>query len=191
VPRVVFFGSFTPLQGTVTIGEAIASLDRGLLSFTLVGTGQDHAAVREIVGDRDDVTWVDWVAGADLPAFVAAHDICLGIFGDSDKAVSVVPTKVYQGAAAGCALVTSDTDPQRRLFGDAAVLVPPGDAVTLAEVLRALAADRTQLARLQSAAAARGRSFSPNQAVVELTEALAGRGVLAEPGPVPPSMARA
>ena len=44
---------------------------------------------------------------------VASHDVCLGIFGDTDKALSVVPTKVYQGAAAGCAVVTSDTAPHR------------------------------------------------------------------------------
>ena len=54
----------------------------------------------------------------------------------------MVPNKVFQGAAAGCAVVTSDTAPQRRVLGDAAVLVPPGDPAALAEALRSLAADR-------------------------------------------------
>ena len=44
---------------------------------------------------------------ADLPALVAGHDVCLGIFGTGDKALRVVPNKVFQGAAAGCAIVTS------------------------------------------------------------------------------------
>ena len=63
---------------------------------------------------------------------VAEHDVCLGIFGTGPKALRVVPNKVFQGAAAGCAVVTSDTAPQRRLLGDAAVLVPPGDPAALA-----------------------------------------------------------
>ena len=48
--------------------------------------------------------------------------------GPRAKALDVVPTKVYQGAAAGCVVVTSDTHPQRAALGEAAVLVPPGDA---------------------------------------------------------------
>ena len=73
---------------------------------------------------------------ANLPALVAGHDVCLGIFGTGDKALRVVPNKVFQGAAAGCAIVTSDTAPQRRALGDAAVLVPPGDPEALAAALR-------------------------------------------------------
>ena len=75
--------------------------------------------------------------------------MCLGIFGTGDKAQRVVPNKVFQGAAAGCAIVTSDTAPQRRALGEAAVLVPPGDPGELAGALRQLAADRAALARLR------------------------------------------
>ena len=63
-----------------------------------------------------------------------------------------MPNKVFQGAAAGCALVTSDTAPQRRALGDAAVLVPPGDEHALAEALRSLVADRARLQALRAAA---------------------------------------
>ena len=73
--------------------------------------------MRRILAGRGDVTWRDWVPTAELPGLVASHDVCLGIFGDTDKALSVVPTKVYQGAAAGCASITSDTAPQRRGVG--------------------------------------------------------------------------
>ena len=82
----------------------------------------------------DGVDWLDWVAPADLPALVADHDVCLGIFGRGDKALRVVPNKVFQGAASGCAVVTSDTAPQRRALGDCAVLVPPGDPEALADL---------------------------------------------------------
>ena len=78
-----------------------------------------------------DVTWHDWVPIAGLARLVSEHDVCLGIFGASEKALGVVPTKVYQGAAAGCVVVTSDTAPQRRTLGAAAVLVRPGDDAAL------------------------------------------------------------
>ena len=123
---MVFFGSFTPLQGTVTVARALRGAPEGALEVTLLGTGQDHADVRRILAGRGDVTWHDWVPIAELPGLVAAHDVCLGIFGDTDKALTVVPTKIYQGAAAGCALVTSDTAPQRRAWGDAGRAGSPG-----------------------------------------------------------------
>jgi glycosyltransferase involved in cell wall biosynthesis len=156
--RVVFAGLFTPLQGAVTIARAVAelapALDDARVQVTLVGTGQDHGAARAIVGERAGVRWLDWVPAEDLPALVAAHDVGLGIFGTTAKAMSVVPTKVFQAAAAGCAVVTSDTAPQRDSLGQAAVFVPPGDASALAAALMALAYDRAWLRRLRRAARA-------------------------------------
>ena len=73
---------------------------------------------------------------AQLPALVSGHDVGLGIFGTTTKALTVVPTKAYQAAAAGCVMLTSDTVPQRDSFGDAAMYVPPGDPHALAEALR-------------------------------------------------------
>ena len=76
----------------------------------------------------------------------------------------MVPNKVFQGAAAGCAIVTSDTAPQRRVLGDAAILVPPGDADALAAALLRLAADhaaRDELRRRARELA--GQRFSPRR----------------------------
>jgi glycosyltransferase involved in cell wall biosynthesis len=142
VLRVLFFGLFTPLQGTVTIAEAMARLDTDLpLSLTLVGRGQDHGEVARLVRADPRVRLVPWLPEAELRAEVAGHDVVLGIFGTGDKARRVVPTKVYQGLAAGRLIVTSDTPPQRRALGDAAVLVPPGDPQSLADALTKLAID--------------------------------------------------
>jgi glycosyltransferase involved in cell wall biosynthesis len=84
-----------------------------------------------------------------------------------------VPNKVYQGAAAGCALVTSDTQPQRVAFDGASVFVPPGDPAALAAALVALAEDPNRVAEL--AAAARARSldaFTPELVVRPLRSRL-------------------
>jgi len=144
--KVVFFGLFTPLQGAVTIGEAIALLGDAPIEFTMIGSGQDHDRARAAAVGGAPTHWVPWVDSAELPATVASFDVGLGIFGTTDKAQRVVPNKVFQCAAAGVAVVTSDTDAQRRILGRSADLVPAGDARALAAALRALADDRARLA---------------------------------------------
>jgi glycosyltransferase involved in cell wall biosynthesis len=173
--RAVFFGLFTPLQGAPVIGAALAALagDEHQVEVTMIGAGQDLDETRSLAAGNHRVHWLDWVDAADLPRVVAEHDVCLGIFGTGPKALRVVPNKVFQGAAAGCAVVTSDTAPQRRLLGDAAVLVPPGDPAALAEALRSLAADRSRLAAARAAAAAlASSSFTPAAVTAPLHERL-------------------
>ncbi len=148
--RVVFYGLFTPLQGATVIGEALGRLaGRHDLQITMIGSGQDYDATRAASAANPEVTWIDWVDSASLPALVAGHDVCLGIFGDGPKALRVVPNKVYQGAAAGCAIVTSATAPQKRTLGDAAVFVPPGNAASLAGAIERLADDRRGVVTLR------------------------------------------
>lgn len=174
--RVVFFGVYTPLQGAPVIARALAQLAGSAVSVTMVGHGQDLTEARRIAAGNPSVTWVDWVAPADLPALVAAHEVCLGIFGTGPKALRVVPNKVFQGAAAGCAIVTSDTAPQRRALGDAAIFVPPGDAAALAETLLKLASDPAEVARLRQAAAVLAhRDFTPAGVVRPLLQRLDAR----------------
>jgi glycosyltransferase involved in cell wall biosynthesis len=179
--RVMFFGSFTPLQGAPVIGEAIALLRDSQIEFTIVGRGQDWEACRTLAGDARNVSWVDWIEPDRLPLVAAQHDVVLGIFGTGSKAHSVVPTKVYQGAAAGAAIVTSETAPQRDALGAAAAYVPPGDAPMLARTLVALDRDRPRLQSMREAAyAVADSSFRPASVVRHLLPARA------EPTPVLP-----
>ncbi|MDG4764977.1 glycosyltransferase [Solwaraspora sp. WMMD406] len=153
--RAIFVGLYTPLHGTITLGAALAQLaDDDRIEITMVGTGQEYAECRAAAASNPRITWIDWATSAELPDLVAGHDVALGIFGTTDKALDVVPTKVFQGAAAGCAVLTSDTPPQRRVLGDAAILVPPGDPAAIAAALRRLA-DDPDLLRLRRAAAGR------------------------------------
>ena len=171
--RVVFFGLYTPLQGTPVIGAALRRLAGAPVEITMVGHGQDEAETKRIAAANPGVTWLDWVSPAELPALVADQDVCLGIFGTGAKALRVVPNKVFQGAAAGCAIVTSDTAPQRRALGDAAAYVPPGDGAALAETLLRLAGDRAELSRLRAAASrVAQREFAPARVVRPLVSRL-------------------
>lgn len=171
--RVVFFGLYTPLQGAPVIGAALAALADDPVEATMVGTGQDLAETRRLAAGNPRVRWLDWVAPDELPALVAGHDVCLGIFGTGPKAARVVPNKVFQGAAAGCALVTSDTPPQRRVLDGAGVLVPPGDAAALADALRGLARDRAALtAARHGARRLAAERFTAHQVVAPLHQRL-------------------
>jgi len=183
--RVIFVGLFTPLHGTVTVGAALARLaDDERIEVTMVGTGQDFSACRRAAAGNPRITWYDWITATELPRCVARHQVSLGIFGDSGKALRVVPTKVFQGAAAGCAIVTSDTGPQRRALGDAAVFVPPGDPEALAAALRALADDPIRVAHLRAAARRRALDrFHPATVVAPLRQRFAVTG--APPCPYP------
>ena len=174
--RVVFFGLYTPLQGTPTIGAALGALAAEPIEVTMIGRGQDEMRTKAAAGGNPGVRWLDWVTAEDLPGVVGAADVCLGIFGTSAKALRVVPNKVFQGAAAGCAIVTSDTGPQRRVLGSAAVLVPPGDPAALAAALRSLAADRTELARLRRESGKLARAeFAAARIAAPLVSRLEGR----------------
>jgi len=150
---VLFFGLFTPLQGAPVIGEAIALLppDAGV-EVTMIGSGQDLAETHRRVGDSPLVTWREWVEPKELRRLLRGHHVCLGIFADTPKALRVTPNKVFQGAAAGCAILTSDTDAQRRSLGDAARFVPVADPIALAKALRSLASDPSEVRRLRTSA---------------------------------------
>ncbi|MEP7055683.1 MAG: glycosyltransferase [Actinomycetota bacterium] len=170
---VAFFGLYTPLQGAPTIGAALALLPGADIDVTMIGTGQDLAATRAAASGNPRVSWRDWVDSAELPALVATHDVCLGIFGTGPKGLRVVPNKVFQGAAAGCVIVTSDTPPQRAALGGVGILVPPGDPPALATALRELAADRDRVSKLRHATYEHAVSaFRPATVVAPLRERL-------------------
>jgi glycosyltransferase involved in cell wall biosynthesis len=173
--RVIFFGIYTPLQGAPVIGEAIRLLDPdpNELRFTMAGRGQDLEETRRLAGDSPAVEWIEWVERDELPALVAEHDVCLGIFSPGAKGMRVIPNKVFQGAAAGCAVVTSDSLSQRQALGEAGRFVPAGDAHALAEALRRLVADPERIWTLRRASYERAvEAFAPAAVVAPLHERL-------------------
>lgn len=175
----VFFGLYTPLQGVPVIAAAVrdAVAAGARLRVTMVGTGQDLQAARHLLARTPGVTWLDWVEPAELPALVATHQVCLGIFSDTPKGLRVVPNKVYQGLAAGCVVVTSDTPPQRRAVGDSVELVGPADPEALAARLTELC-DPARLASARERAALGRDRISPHVVTEPLVAELRRRGVL-------------
>ena len=74
--------------------------------------------------------------------------------------------------ATGCAVVTSDTSPQRELLGDSALLVPAGDADALAEVLIDLSTSPSHLQDARQRARRGAEAFRAMAVVEPLIRAL-------------------
>ncbi len=184
--RVVYVGGFLPLHGIRTVLEAVARVEAaaaGLPGFQveLAGTGIEHAAARELaerLGLRR-VSFTGAVPYAEAPRVLAAAHVVLGAFGTGAKAGRVMPHKVWQGLAAGRAVLTGDGEGLRELCvpGEHVAAVPRGDAAALADARVRLIADpggREALGR-------RGRELALATGTAEaigrtLLAALAGAG---------------
>lgn len=145
--KVLFYGQFIPLHGLDKIIEAARLVsedkDMGPIQFTLVGTGQEAARIDSLVAESGHgaIERIEWVDYGDLPSLIAGSSICLGVFGDGGKAARVIPNKVFQILAVGRPLITMDGPAIREIVapGKAVRLVPPGDALALANAIIALA----------------------------------------------------
>ncbi len=139
--RILFYGQFIPLHGIDTIIEAAWLLRDAAVQWTLIGHGQVAPRIRATLAGRPvpNLRWLDWVPYTELVQRIAEADVCLGIFGTSEKAASVIPNKVFQIVASGHPLVTRDSPAIRELLADhppCTRLVPAGNAPALAAAIR-------------------------------------------------------
>ena len=179
--QIVYIGGFLPLHGTLTVVEALARLEResGLPEFRceLVGKGIEFDAARRLAREaglkRTDFTGP--VPYDDSPHVLARAHIVLGAFGAGAKAGRVIPHKVYQGVAAGRAVITGDGPGLREVFEPELHLcaVPRGDAAALAAALSRLVRDAALRERLASGGRARALEIAtPERIGAGLREAL-------------------
>ncbi|HMM49731.1 MAG TPA: glycosyltransferase [Miltoncostaeaceae bacterium] len=154
--HALFYGKLSPLHGLETLLAAARA--PGVPPVRVVGDGQLGGWLAgELERDRPrGFSWERWVPYERLAGELAGADICLGVFGTSDKAARVVANKVWQAMAVGRPIVTADTPGAREVLrdGESALLVPPGDAPALAAALRRLAGDAALRERLADGARA-------------------------------------
>ena len=138
--RVLFYGQFIPLHGIeVIIGAARLTQDKPV-AWRLIGTGQETGRIEHMLLEQPlaNVDWHKWVNYSALHNEIAEADVCLGIFGQSEKAASVIPNKVFQIVAMSKPLITRDSEAIRELLDSGppcVTLVPPGNAEALADAV--------------------------------------------------------
>ena len=156
---VLFIGTFVPLQGTDVIAEAVSLLrNEPGIHFRIIGYGQTAESARESLERHAcrNYVWIEeWQDAAALAKEIRRADICLGIFGATDKAQRVWPLKNYAYMACGRTIITGETNCARSLIRgtDRApfATVPTGDPQALAAAILSLACDdaaRTEYANL-------------------------------------------
>ncbi len=107
---VLFFGSFLPLHGVEIIAEAALLLaEETDIRFRFIGEGQTYPKVRSFFEEHKlrNAQFLGRLPLARLPSEIAKADICLGVFGRTEKSRRVVPHKIYQALAMGKAVVTA------------------------------------------------------------------------------------
>jgi glycosyltransferase involved in cell wall biosynthesis len=143
-PQILFYGQLIPLHGIETVLEAAMSAQGTAFDWTIVGLGQDAPKVAAMLGKiaPSHIRWLPWVPYAELNGWIAKSEICLGIFGGSRKAASVIPNKVYQALASGRHVVTRKSPAMDELAADPGItLVEPESADALLDgIERALRA---------------------------------------------------
>lgn len=158
--RVLFYGQFIPLHGIETIIHAARLTRDEPVEWQLIGRGQEANRIKTLLAEQPlpKVRWDSWVDYGQLPQHIATVDVCLGIFGTSDKAASVIPNKVFQIVAMGRPLITRDSPAIREMLDDAPPcirLIPPADPTALAAAV--LEFSRRRYPVLSCHAALRGR----------------------------------
>jgi glycosyltransferase involved in cell wall biosynthesis len=115
----------------------------GPLLDALTAQAERTGAPVRLLGRRDDVA--DLVAAADVVASAAVWE--------------GQPLAVQEALALGAAVVATDAGGTREVTGDAAVLVPVGDAAALGAAVAAVLADEPRRTALRAAATARAATL--------------------------------
>ena len=119
--RVIFFGTYVPLQGAEYIVRAAKILETHKdIVFIFIGKGQDKfksvSLAEKLV--LKNVEFIDTMRPEDLRFKIARAQISLGLFGNTPKTSLVIPNKIYEAIAMGKAVITADTPAVRELFDD-------------------------------------------------------------------------
>jgi glycosyltransferase involved in cell wall biosynthesis len=117
---VLFFGSFLPLHGVDVVVEAanIIRKEDPSVCFQLIGSGQTLPKIKSLASELglDTIEFESWLPQSLLIQKIALADICLGIFGKTEKARRVVPHKIFQAMGMKKPVITAPTPAVEEFF---------------------------------------------------------------------------
>jgi len=141
---VLYLGAHGLSHGLASVADAAAKLAGEPVHFAFVGEGAAKAALIRRVEELGltNVTIRPGVARTEVPALLAAADICLVPLRDVPLFSSFIPSKMFEYLASGKAVIGAVRGEAADILARAgAVVVEPEDTAALAEAIRELAAD--------------------------------------------------
>ncbi|PLL13609.1 glycosyltransferase family 1 protein [Tabrizicola sp. TH137] len=157
-----FTGSLKAWHGTDLLVEALARLRPAIdARLLIVGDGPERGALLDHAarhGLSHAVTITGWVPHHRLPGLIARMDAAVAPYPAMANHY-FSPLKLFEYLAMGRAIVASRIGQTADLLGPdgSGLLVPPGDAVALADALHRIATDAPLAARLRQRAAMQAR----------------------------------
>jgi len=152
---VLFIGGFIPLQGVKHIVQAARLLKKKQdIRFRLVGAGQEYEEMVSMADEQSmkNIDFAGWLPYESLPHEIASAQICLGIFGMTEKAKRVIPNKVYMSLAMAKPVITGDSPAIREVFTDREniLLCEMGNPESLAKSIMQLKNDAKLRSRISN-----------------------------------------
>jgi glycosyltransferase involved in cell wall biosynthesis len=141
-----FWGNFIPLQGVKYIIEAAKILENEMnLKIVLIGDGQEFPECLALAKKLNlkNIEFIGRVSLNELPKYILQFDIGLGIFGDTNKTIQVIPNKVFEGIAMNLPMISCDSPAIRELFtnNENIVLCERANPMSLANSILSLKTD--------------------------------------------------
>ncbi len=108
---VLYYGWTTPLHGLHHIVKAAILLEPYEdIKFIVIGVGRFFREIKDTYKEKSkNIIFKDLVPLNEVPRYIADADVCLGIFGDTEKVDKVVPNKAYEALAMKKPLITVDS----------------------------------------------------------------------------------
>jgi len=141
---VLYAGTHGISHALPRVADAAAILAGQRVRVAFVGDGSDKRRLQDRVAELglENVTLAPAVPPDQVPALLAAADICLVPLRDVPLFATFIPSKMFEYLAAGKPVIGSVTGEPAQILREAgAVVVPPEDSAALADAIRTLAAD--------------------------------------------------
>ena len=109
---VLFAGGFIPLHGIETIVKAAKLLqENNKIHFKIIGDGQTAEQLATDITNQNNIRWIrKWLPQEQLATEFIEADICLGVFGETEKCRRVWPFKNYLAMATGKPIISTHVD---------------------------------------------------------------------------------
>jgi glycosyltransferase involved in cell wall biosynthesis len=148
---VLYAGTHGISHALPRVADAAALLAGQPVHIAFVGDGADKPRLQRRVAELglDNITLAPAVPPDQVPALLAAADICLVPLRDVPLFATFIPSKMFEYLAAAKPVIGSVTGESAQILREAgAVVVPPEDSEVLAEAIGSLAADPARRAAM-------------------------------------------